>query len=512
MEVFSRQRKENEMNKSEERMERKFSIFDLLWNILEKWRLMLVCMLVFAVVLVTYGVVSNQSIERQNQQLLSSQVEEKEIAEEELLLEERELVEVYWNLYQQYVQQKDYNENAVLMNLDAANLHRTKVQFYIDRKEMNEQKGRTETNENFVRTVKGFLRNTLESQELVHEVEEIIGTEGGLNYQEECVSPDVICNKVTEESANVFSFAVVAPTKEQSEAIAQKAVEIIEREAGKLQEQLGEFEISFVSCEYSAGEEMTVLNYQREKQNILCGSKNTLTSLSDRFTKVQVDYLYQLSDGAVELKSKIQETETGTAGDEPVLKSTVSPVLYGIAGLFVGMLLAGFLTAIGYLNDKKMRFYSANGESTGMRVIQTVIDESSMSRNVIDHFLFRLRYRNLHLFTGEEALNFAIADIKTTMKKKKLGRLYLSLYDLNKQKKLAEKIKKSLENSDIQVDFGNSILYDAQAMEKLAEKDAIVFLEECNQTLLAEIEKEKTLCEEKEIQMLGMIVGLSGNK
>lgn len=500
------------MNNHEEKMERKFSIYDLLWNILEKWRLILISMILFAVLFGVYGVVTNQSIEKQNQQILQETTQHEETAEEQLAVGEKEQVEVYWDLYQQYAQQKDYNENAVLMNLDAEKIPRTKVQFYIDKQVMNEQKGRTETDENFVKTVKGTLRNVLESEELVNEVAAVIGTESGLKYLGECVSPDVVSNKVTEESVNAFSFVVVAPTKEQSEAIAQKAIEIVNREAGSLKGKLGEFEISFISSEYALRDDQTVMNYQREKQNNLWNSKNILTGIGDKFTKMQVDYLYELSGKTLELESKVEETATGSAGNAATLKKTVSPVLYGIAGALVGVLMVCFFSAISYLNDKKIRLCSLNQENAGMRVIQTVIDDSYMNRNLIDKFLFRMRYRNVHLFTKQDALAFAVADIRSTMKKKNLNHLYISLYDMKKQKPLAETIKKALNDKDIQVDFGNSILYDAQAMEKLAENDAIVFFEECNRTLLTEIEKEKMLSEEKEIQMLGMIVGVSGNK
>lgn len=499
------------MNYNDEKMERKFSIYHLFWNILEKWRQILVSMLFFAFVFVAYGVISNQSVTKENQQILQEQNNEQKEGNIELSVMDKELVEVYWNLYRQYEQQKDYNENAVLMKLDGENLHRTQVQFYVDRKVINEQKGRTETDENFVKVVKDVLRNVLTSTELVTAVEEIIGTED-MKYLGECVSPATTCNKVTEESVNVFAFAVVAPTKEQSEAIAKKAIEIMEKAAGSLKGQFGEFELSLMSSEYTVWEEQAMLTYQRDKQNALWSSKNTLTSISDKFTQQQADYLYELSDQRLKLKSKLAETETDAVEAGPVVKKTLSPVLYGIAGLFAGILFVGFMTSISYLNDKKMRFYSLGCENFGMRVIQTIIDEDNFNKNIIDKILFGLRYRNLHLFSKEEALAFAIADLKTTMKKKRMNKLYISLYDFKKQKELAEKIQKSLNNNGIQADYGNSILYDAQAMEKLGDNDAVVFLEECNKTLLAEVEKEKRLCEEKEIHMLGMIVSVSGNK
>ena len=504
------------MGNNEERMERKFSIYDLLWNVLEKWRALLICMIVFAVVLVAYGVVSNHSIEKENQLMQTQKPKlDEEEQEEKFSTADQEQVDIYWELYQQYIKQKDYNENAVLMKLDAEKLHRTTVKFYVDKQVMNEQKGRTETDENFVKTIKGVLRDVLESTELIAEVENIVGTED-MKYISECVDPDMACNKVTEDSVNTFAFAVVAPTKEQSEAIAQKAVEIMEKETAGLQGQFGEFQIFLMSSDYAMEEDQTIFTYQQGKYNNLWSAKNTLAGISANFTKAQVDYLSELSDGALELESKVQETESEidseTDSETVTLKKTTSPVLYGIVGLFIGVLFVGFATAISYLNDKRMRFYSIKDESTGVRIIQTLIDENYMKSNSIDKFLFRMRYRNLRLFQAEEALAFAVADIKSTMKKKNLNKLYISLYDKSKQKKLAEKMKKSLEADGICVDFGNSILYDAQAMEQLAENEAIVFVEECNRTLLAEIEKEKMLCGEKEIQMLGMIVEVSGTR
>ena len=72
--------------------------------------------------------------------------------------------------------------------------------------------------------------------------------------------------------------------------------------------------------------------------------------------------------------------------------------------------------------------------------------------------------------------------------------------------KAAEAIKKTLEDSGIEMTVLNNVLYDLSAMEHLQDVKGAFLLEKAGETLHEEITKELELLKRQEIKVLGVIV------
>ena len=71
---------------------------------------------------------------------------------------------------------------------------------------------------------------------------------------------------------------------------------------------------------------------------------------------------------------------------------------------------------------------------------------------------------------------------------------------------LLQKLQQNLKNGGIDVEVGNSILYDAGSLEKFVSMDGVIFVEQMEKSLLEEIESEVWNCGKYNVKNLGFIV------
>lgn len=507
-----------------ERVERELSLYDMLWTTLEKWRLMVVLMIASAIVLVIYGYGNNKSIVAQNQEAerilaenAAAEAEPKDTTVDisELTLLEQEKVAMYLELREDYKRQSDYNNHSVLMNLDYQNIPKVTVQFHVEWADFNEDE--QSKNNELVKVLRGKLRTILNGQEMKEAVGQVVTDENYAPYLNECTDTGNTTNKVTEESLNVFAFSVVAPTEEQAKEVAAKAIELVQKEYDRVAEELGSFEFKLISNEYASVMDVDLLTYQKNNNNNLVALNNSMKGVGDSMNAKQKQYLYQTTNGEVDLrtaeapaKTDAQAGDTAADGTEAlVIKPTVSLVLWGIGGIVAGILLTFVVAVVAYLNNKKLRLYNVVSEEMGMHSMQTVFSQDLKAGNIFDSVIFKLRYRNVRFFEQKEALELICADIRTTAVNKNVNQIYISCYDVDKEKNIVENIKKELSDSGMNINYGRSILYDAKALSRLAESQAVVFIEECNKTMYKELQKEMELCRARDIFVMGMIAQVS---
>ena len=78
--------------------------------------------------------------------------------------------------------------------------------------------------------------------------------------------------------------------------------------------------------------------------------------------------------------------------------------------------------------------------------------------------------------------------------------------DSKEVNELIQKLKEAFPNGEVSFETGNSILYDAESLEKFVLTDGVIFIEQIGKSLLDEIYQENECCNKYGVKNLGFVV------
>ena len=540
--------------------EREISLVDMIFDILLRWRVIVVAMLIGAIVLGGFGYVS--SYRAYNAQVAEVEAAKKQVEEEMAELEntiskedaensedeeipaldkitkkwlEKKLKETQIQnihsvlLYEQaYEDALAHMKEDVWMQAKSDRIFKTELTFKVSAANLERTNNIERVYEDAV--VSGELKERLagvlkSSTAAVGDVYSFARGTGSLA-----------------EGGDTFRVSVSHYDEAICEKLAQAVKDFVEEKHTAFQSSLGSHEIVVVNESVAELTDTGMWSYQNQYYKDLMNQKNNIDSMKAAFSLHELQYYDILANGkfteltedavaeleeeqASALKAEEEAAEAAAAANAAAAledeNSAASIVARGVTlspgislkYIILGMILGAFVLLFWYF-----MVYILNGKLRTSDNLQDIYDIPQLGQikgavakkklfGFVDEWIISLRDYNKRKFTQKEAVELAVAAVKIAAAKEGLDTVYMVGCDLKAHAlEVCEQMKVQLSKENICTEVLSNVLYDAQAMSDLEHAKGVVLLETVGSTLYSEIAQELELFKRQDISVLGGIL------
>ena len=481
--------------------EREISLVDLIYEILLKWRMIIVFMVIGGLLLGGYSYLQSaktiQIQKNQNSNVLND-AETLAGLEKKMTVEEKANVKAVLG----YADYAEYYNDSLLMQIDANNTPTTELVFRISAADENVEAALVRVYEQMFETgiSEWLIQGGLDASE-ASKVSELIITE---NEEVTKIEQALV------EKNGVVYVSVVHVNETKCKELAKQVVEYVSVQKTELEKQYGAYEVTLVNETYATVMNEGLLNNQRL---VLVNISNGITyidKLKPTFTAEQNQY-YDLLKKGVRVDMAENATDGSVTVPEPVVL-TLSPsvsIKYVVLGMVLFAFLYVFYVFVVFITNNKLRTNDDLTDLFGMVQLGIVPAKENKKKflGFVDGWISAIRNRNKRKFTVEEAEEIVAVAIKIAVRKSEAKEVCLVGCDVKKQTNdICKNIQSILEKEDIKVEILDNVLYNAEEMEKLENVRYAVLVEKTGSTMYDEVAKELELMERYNINVLGGIL------
>ena len=497
--------------------EREISLADLCIEILLRWRMFIVWMLCGAVLLGGFSYVRSwrsasaqaAQVEEAKRQLEAeasgdAQVEQDSVDPElvqwameqlsETQLRNVEYVLAYEKLY---INQLAYQKQSVLMQLDADNIYRAEVTFYISSESMERSY-----------SIEGVYEDIVKGGGLVQYVAD------QLNMSSSVVS-EVIALRAKErylnDGSDSFTLIISHYDEQVCQEIARVVTQFVESKYQELVSIFGQYKITVLNQTVAVVSDQNIANYQKNFLNNIISMQDTIEKRKDSFSDEEWQYYDIMINGeitGIDSSGTVPESPAAIVSRGVTVTPQVS-VKYVILGMVLAVFCYTFFILIVYVFNTKIRMTESLQQIYSIPQLGLIPDEGKKKKflGIVDQWIWVLRNRNKRKFTEEEAIKLATVAVKMKAEREALDSVYIIGCNLKERTiSVCEQLKESLAQNKIQVSVLNNVLYDAQAMNDLENAKGVVLVERAGSTFYEEISQELELLNRQGIIVLGGII------
>lgn len=469
------------------------SIFDLIFYCLEKWRWIVSCMLILAVVA---GGHKYQSTVHENQLKVNNEIStldvedvEKDGSQQSIEFYEHAIEETEYDLKIQ----KDYMKSSVVMKLDPYHISTGTLSYYI------------EGSENTGSVIAAYsalisggrmaeelysMDNNVPIEDLRYLVSFINSTEDSTNVIYRIEGEQIIKSTGTEGA--VFQIQIRMPDSDLGEHYLNKAKEIVEEYTSQLQTKVAQHKLTLLASVQSEMIDQDIKEYQSSMRLAYNTSVKNLQTLRTEMGTIQ----------------GMQGVENATT----VIKNPISSAIkFAVYGLVMGAFLSCILLLILYLLGGRLQDTECFKEEFEMPLLG-IVRVSGTKRKMfgfIDNWVFGLRGGVYAKISYEEQIKMAAANVQTAVDMNFPGR---ALNKIMLSGTMAEKDVASLcmqlasELQDVSLSSYSQIVFRSSALRELGDYDGILFFEKRGVSDSGFIVQERKLALDRGVKVLGTIV------
>ncbi|MEI3418807.1 MAG: hypothetical protein V8Q86_09855 [Blautia sp.] len=478
-------------------------LMDLLRRCLEKWKFILLWMLIGAV-LVNCAGAAKSVLERKNAQTqLQQEKKDDETAllsalkeaKDKLTDREADDVETAFSLYKEYqaAYEKElaYYQNSIRMKLDPAGVSTVRLSYLIDNhyEAVYPVMEHKDTTSDIISILMYSVLNETTNQKITDalQIDNVV-------YAQELVSSYSNDN-------NVLCFNIVAEKQEDCELIAEIIKQAVNEQVESVRAVCGDFDIIQSGEQYTKKMDLSLQAEQENKVSSLRDLKSTISNLTYGMSEDQQTYYNTLLDeqNLKEDSTEQKKTETTENIEAEIPVVTYVNMKWLLSGTFVGILCACAWITLKYMLTKQLRTAGDMEEMYGLTVLGCITDKDKKKMQI-----FRNGY---DVLDTESQLNMIATKIQLVAEKEKYNRIFVGGTMLSeKTTEICEKLLEKMNNVCLIGCSGGSLVYDENTMREMAESDAVVFVEQIDASQYAEIKKAKELCEKCHQLMIGCVV------
>lgn len=485
--------------------EKTISVVELIKYVILKWRLLLIGMVVFAILMGGYAAakayMTGNDVKKQQESANYEQYESS-LTEDEI----REVKDAennyltYENIYKDY---QNYMSNSIRMQLDANSVPTKKLIYQIS--------GHDEAR-NIADTYGDIFPDNDVCKRIVQEttldvdvayIKELIDV---TNSHMDIITIDgqQISNILEENEENSNSVLMLITVISDNKANCESIGNIIETELNntteELQERFGNFVIQKVGDYYCEEINNELLSDQHERISEMNNVNAIMNNLKSSLTEPQQSYLSALL---------ASDQEVGSNSQEEIVQIQYINLKYIVVGAILGVLIVGFCLVCQFLVNRHLIsncFIEIDLKSSLLGTF-TEIKKKKKIGNRFDRWLKSLFEQNNESFSEDEKLQMLAANIRVLMQKKGLKEIYITgTVKTNETIEFLKKLQKVLKDNEVDFLMGQSILYDAISMEKFAAADGAIFVEQRGKSLMKEMVEETECSNNYGVHILGFIV------
>lgn len=486
--------------------EREISLIDLLIYVAKGWKSILIWMLIMAVLVGAVQYVREvQAVKVYESSLPSSEEEEKEqtistLAQlrEQMTDEEIMGVSKVVRLEKEYAMQLEYNDNAMLMNMNPYDVSIARIRYAVETDYVTNYAGVTHKDKTDD-IVDGYI-DYLEGSDWKKQALKEAGVEADVQYFGELVNLGDYGD----------SFLIVIKHSDEKELKKMLPIlnEAVETAKVQLKKVYGSHEVKLVNESVEVTVDNDIYNSQQNRKNTLLNLENNIASYKNAFN----DNQKSLYAGEL-LVNEDQTEESQEAADaaEGVLAEAPAEPQLRVKNLLLGAVLGAFLIcmlrAMVYILSGKLKAEDNVEAYLGIAGLGLIAENKTAAKGAagkIDAWLDSLSKRNMGNLTKEQQIKMAASNILLYCEKGNMKEIYLNS-SVNCVE-AADELIKLLKERGIAVKEGFSILQDALAMEEMSKADGVVFVEQAGKSRYEDLEREVKLCKEHEKMVIGLVV------
>lgn len=505
--------------------EREISLGDLIIEILLRWRVIVVAIVIGGMLFGAFSFYSSSQTakiqrakKQQQEQLLAEQEEQEALMSEAELLErenanKQKLEEVLTEaqianvnsaiMYEQFRDdKKKYQEESILMQIDPFNAPRAELTFLVKTEDMEK-----------TYNIQKIYEDLLTSTELFDYVKDECGIENAVN---ELISLERTSYGQMQGNDSVRIF-MIHSDESICQAMADAIVKYVQQQQKLLEEKVGVHQIELIDQSIATILNTDILTQQKNCEADIATQNNSAVKLKSAFSEEEWNYYNYIVAGKASAnpdKEALEESEAeDTESDESTNVIIVTTPSVSIKYVILGMILFAFgyvfVIFLMYIFNNKLRATDNLQDIYSIPQLGTIPGDEKKKKflGIIDEWILKFRYRDKRRFAPQEAANLAAVAAKMAVKKQGVSNVCLMGCNLaGEALKACELIKERLTAEGATVQILSNVLYDAEVMEELADAQGAVLVETAGSTLYDEIAKELELVKRQNITVLGGIV------
>lgn len=488
---------------------RTISLKELLEYVLLRWRLLIICVIIFAVVAngCSYLKSYNDSLQtRREEENPDLSQYENELKDSEIQ-EVQDAVDDYISYGETYEKYKEYMDNSIKMQLDANAVPTTKIIYQI-------------TGNSELKNISDTFVEMFPNDDVFKQINEKTNWDVNSSYINELISvtnsdmatislgeqsmSNVLENNSQENEPILLSIRIISDSQENCEVMETVVETELETITAELQRQFGKFSIQKVGEAYSEETNKELLSDQQSCINEMNTVSNVIKNIETALSEQQQAYFLALLNSNNENSTTVMES-----GQEEVSTISYIDIKYIILGAIVGIFVFAFYTMCKFLFNRhlmSLNFIKIDLHSPLLEVFAIDEQNKKIGRH-LDKWIRNFFVQRNETFSKEERLQMLCTNIKVFMRKKNIEEIYLTgSISTTEISQFLQELKVYLDKSKITFVTGNSILYDANSLEMFTEKKGVVFIEQIGKSLNDEIHKELQYCNEYSVENIGIVV------
>lgn len=475
-------------------IEREIGIVELILEILKKWRLIVVFMLICGVLYTCYSVSTKEA------ELSAANVQKIYTKED---FSEMEWAEVlYTNALQQtIIKQSEYLSNSEWMKM--AGVETNAVTSYIQIEGENGKKNSL--------IWEDLLSSYVKSEDVLIRIIDDLGIEIEPVYLSELINVyiEVPENVVVDDTKNIiFKVEVLNSDRNIGLGISEKLNEI-------LKGYIEEFDEVYIDVIEQNASVIILGEIIAEKNQLLMSMQSNITNLTNRkaaMTSSQKQALEQM-----QMAAQMEDTESVTTPDTTVQNVSYSQLISVkdiIIGSGVGAVIGCIVVALYYMFNGKLRNEYYISECCDVNVLGKVIvstNKKSKCFGKLDTLIRNSEWKEERKLTRDEQCKLienSILHISKSENKSKLTIIGSSLDGV--QKSFLDELESDLVKRNIIINVVDASIGSTKMLHAVEAGDAIIIVEELHRSKQDSITKMLEVCQNNQWPVLGAIVCLRG--
>ncbi len=467
--------------------EQEVNLKDLLFVILHKWRIILVVSILLAILM--GGAKGFLTYRSQNDPDAITQREEAyqlDLAQYEngLSSYEREIQNISDNI----VNQQDYMEHSVLMNISPYNLYEAKVNLFV-KTDYEIMPGMVYQNVDYTDSILQAYQYLITSASFLSEInpsknldirylQELIAVERGQLDSQMPLQAEMQVN--SRSLTNLLTVRVRHQDQKKAEQLLNAILDKMDSLQRQIAKDIGEHSVTVLNTSCGNIVDMDLAKAQNEEEVRLTDLRNSLT---DRETA----------------RNELSLPAAPSSSNLIALKSAVK---YGILGGVLGGFMIVFLICVYFLMSDKLYSPKELRVRFGTKLLGTLPGTKNQKKNFIDLWLDRLEGRTV-FESADSQYPLIAANIKNYAGE--IETLLIAGCATSETViQVADQLREHL--PDMQIIPGGNILQNVNAIQKLSDCEGVVLVEQCNVSSYQSVELElEKICDLKK-EMIGFVV------
>lgn len=486
--------------------ERKLCIMDCIWNVIFKWRIVVVFVVLSAVLFGTFKYTKDSKANAEQQENSHSEITMEDIQERLSNLSEvdRTDAETTMHLIKSLTDKKEYAQNAAVMKLDSYDVNRIMLRYYVESKENASELLQAYSGAYLEPEALNLLAADSDGTMQTDDVADMITSQDGRSDSQSYIASKYMST----DDETLLYITVRGDSKEQAQKLADRVKLIIEEYSGEAEKLYGQHSFVLTGESYMDGRDTRIEDLQDKVYRTIYEMNRDVIEftgkMSQEAAQVTDDYAVMLNK---ELNGQ-NDSENIEEEDSKEVNVSVNKK-WVLLGAVFGVMIIGGLELLLWLLGGKLNSPEELQQNFNIQIYGLI--EERKRRKVlwqIDDLLYQLKNKNKKILNEKQAFQMILSGICLNAKNENISSIYLTGTEIETtgEKEIVKRLKQELAKDKIDLIIGQNILCDSKALLEMAEIGTVVLVEEVRHSKYQDIVRELELCRNQGISILGSVI------